>query len=111
MEITTYKDGPYGRVYLQLHDRRIWWDIENPILASVDGEIFTQQIIDEYINKLEQHYKNLTVYCLGRSGRHVCIENTPINRKRYLAVQKYANKLTEQLIAELNNVKFVEEEV
>lgn len=95
--IKTYKDFN-GPVYLELHDRHVWWEID-----SFEGNEYELEcIVDAYIHELEQSYKNLEVFCLGRSGRHVCIFNTPVNRRRYYAVQAKAEKLTDEMIQTLN---------
>ncbi len=54
------------------------------------------------IDKLEEHFKDLTVYCEGRSGRHICIDDTPINRRRFSAVQEYALRLEKAVIQYCN---------
>lgn len=103
--IKTYKDFN-GPVYLELHDRRIFWEVES---INVNEYELTM-IIMSYVHQLQDSYKDLQVYCLGRSGRHVCIEDTPINRRRYYAVQRKANQLTDELVNTINNWIDIEEE-
>lgn len=91
--IKTYREG-YGPIYLELHDRHIFWEAQEIHV----NEYEISMIIQAYVHALEDAYKNLQVYLLGRSGRHVCIEDTPINRRRYYAVQAKANALTNELV-------------
>lgn len=98
--IKTYKEG-YGPVYLELHDRHVFWEVKNPNLTDE----FIDEAVDHAIWNLELLYKNLKVFCLGRSGRHVCIEDTPINRRRYHAVRQKAERITDRLVEKLNKYK------
>lgn len=95
--IKTYKDFN-GPTYLELHDRHIGWEIDD----FKGNEYDYQSIVDAYVHELESSYKNLEIFCLGRSGRHVCIEDTPINRRRYYAVQQKAKQLTDEMTETLN---------
>lgn len=98
--IQTYTEWN-GDTYLQLHDRHILWEVDNPQL----DEDTLWEMTQGAIIALEDRYKDLLVSCLGRSGRHVCIEDTPINRRRYAAVKKKCDELTDELIQALNNYK------
>lgn len=94
-----YGEGPY----LQLHDHHTLWQIDNLELIGLDDVIWLS--ITSQLQRLESSYKNLTVYALGRSGRHICIDDTPINRRRYTAIQNKCFELEEELIQYLNNYK------
>jgi hypothetical protein len=59
---------------------------------------------------MEQHFKDLKVYALGRSGRHICVEDTPINRRRYKHLVAYAEKLEQELVNYFNNFYVMNEE-
>lgn len=83
---------------LELSDNHTWWEIDNP---KVDWEIF-DDFVTMYLNEVERKYKNLTIGLYGRSGRHVCIEDTPINRRRYWAVREAVLDAERRLIQELN---------
>lgn len=83
---------------LQLHDHHTFWRIKVPI-----DEYELLCVVSEYLQRLENQYHNLTIYQLGRSGRHICIDDTPVNRRRYQAVQNKAEELEEELIEYVNN--------
>lgn len=87
----------YG-ICLELHDHHTLWDIEKPI----DKEEYNF-IVQYAIDILEKRYKSLTVYCEGRSGRHICIDDTPTNRRRFKCVQAYAKKLEKAVIRYCND--------
>lgn len=52
------------------------------------------------IAEFEQRH-GITIYTLGRSGRHVCIEDTPENRKRYFVLQAAAIQAARELWQEM----------
>lgn len=83
---------------LELSDNHTWWQITNPL---IDEEIF-YFYVDFYLELVRSHYKNLEIHLCGRSGRHVCIEDTPQNRKRYFAIQKRLEKAENEMIVLLN---------
>jgi hypothetical protein len=43
------------------------------------------------------------LYLLGRSGRHVCVSDTPDNSRQYQWLKKIALRLEADLINEYNN--------
>ncbi len=93
-----------GGTYLELHSNRTLWDIDKPFnFNDYEAEVFISVL------ELESHFKNLEVFQLGRSGRHICVPDTPINRRRYKHLVNYANKLEQELINYFNNKYEMEE--
>lgn len=92
----TYVDG-YTE-YLELHDNHTIWKIEVPFDWDEYGCVLTELIRD-----MENKYKDLEIYTLGRSGRHICVNDTPVNRRRYKYLVEYALKLEQKLINYFNN--------
>lgn len=84
--------------YLELHDHHTLWDIDKEFYYE-DYENAVHLACIE----MEHHYKDLTVYLLGRSGRHVCVEDTPTNRRRYQQLIEYAKKSEKEIIDYFNN--------
>jgi hypothetical protein len=96
MTPTIYYDGRKG--YLELHAMR------SPVgnyLPHVTPE-FYEQTIWEAANYFQREY-NIELFQLGRSGRHICIEDTPRNRRRYASLQKKAIQTAKELWAEMRS--------
>lgn len=83
---------------LELSDNHTWWEINNP---KVNGDMFNVYV-SIYLYRVERKYRNLEIILAGRSGRHVCIKDTPVNRRRYWAVRNTVLEAEKRLIAELN---------
>lgn len=88
-----------GPTYLQLHGNHTLWDIHCNDLDLDEYDFFVNQAIITMENK----YKNLKLYLLGRSGRHVCVEDNPTNRRRYQGLVNTALKLEQDIINIFNN--------
>lgn len=94
--IIQYRDG-YGPFYLELHALRAPVGSYHPDYQSHEAydDAVTWAIKDfEYENTVQ-------LFCLGRSGRHVCIEDTPRNRRRYASLRRKAIAAAEALWAEM----------
>lgn len=105
-----YCDWP-RTVYLELHDQHVWWKLDNPKLSDDDAADLWGMIIRDAIVEFE-NITHTPVYLLGRSGRHVCVADTPENSRRYGYLQRVALRLTEECIAEFNSIEIkpIEEE-
>ena len=80
---TIYIDG--GSSYLELHALRA------PVghyCAELTAEEYDQRV-QEAIADFEL-FNHCTLRMLGRSGRHVCLDDTPSNRRRYRSLQRKA---------------------
>ena len=95
----------HGDRYLELHNHHTIWKINKPF----DEWDYALEV-DLCLWDMEQHFKDLKVYALGRSGRHICVEDTPINRRRYKHLVAYAEKLEQWLINYFNNDYDMKEE-
>lgn len=101
MEIKTYDASQYGLgVLLELHDHHTYWQIDNPRLSSMEP---VYMLTDMYLEILQKSFKNLKVYAVGRSARHICIDDTPVNRRRYQKIQDAALLLEQDFIRAINN--------
>lgn len=89
-----YNDGRY----LELHDNHTLWKIS----VDVPEKRYNDEI-ELLIWDMERHYKDLKVFMLGRSGRHICVEDTPANRRRYRHLVSYAEKLEQEIVDYFNN--------
>lgn len=85
--------------YIELSDNRTMWDINN---VNVD-EIVYEQYIDIYVDEFTRK-TNVEVFLLGRSGRHVCVDDDAYNIINYEYLKDVQYDLEKQFVAELNNI-------
>ena len=83
---------------LELHDNHTMWNINKHFHWEDYENAVHLACID-----MERHYKDLEIYLLGRSGRHVCVKDTPVNRRRYQQLVEYAKKAEQEIIDYFNN--------
>ena len=88
-----YWSEDFRREMLELSDNHIMWDINRHNVN--EREISEFEFFDTcntMIAAFEEHY-HCRVYRLGRSGRHVCVEDTPTNRRLYWAMKTAVEKM------------------
>lgn len=77
-----YSEGLNQQV-LELSDRHVWWDITTYNVHDNDiTESFLEWICNKFAAIFKEHYHTEVYFC-GRSGRHVCVEDTAVNRRNY----------------------------
>ena len=103
MNFKFYIDG--SNQYLELHDHHTIWSINKEFSYNDYADAICCARMD-----MESHFKNLKVYYLGRSGRHVCVEDTPVNRRRYQVLVECAKKMEQKVIDYFNNEYEMEDE-
>lgn len=95
-EPTYYRDGGLGAAYLELHALRspvggyvgvFNEDTAGPEAARLHYDAAVRRSIEHFERTYEPEGG---ILLLGRSGRHVCIADTPRNRERYAELQQYA---------------------
>jgi hypothetical protein len=84
--------------YLELHDHHTIWDINKEFSYNDYADAICAAKLD-----MQERFKDLQMYYLGRSGRHVCVDNTPLNRRRYHVLVEYAKQLEQRVIDYFNN--------
>ncbi len=97
MEIKTYSSEDFRKDMLELSDNRLWWDIANH--NKTDKDISEERVdffCHIYIDIFKEHY-HTTPYRCGRSGRHICVDDTPANRRNYIHMVK-AVEIMQKLI-------------
>lgn len=83
-EIPLYFDvGPY----LELHAERAPIARDGYYAGMTDGDVERETV--NAIREFEARF-GVELVTLGRSGRHICIEDTPANRARYWNLQRAA---------------------
>jgi len=101
-----YREYNACEAYLELHHERVEWQLDNPRLANDEWAKLWGDIVRDAIQDFER-ITHTEVYLLGRSGRHVCVADTPENSRRYSYLQRVALRLTKQAIAEFNSIEEV----
>lgn len=97
MEIKTYYSDGFIKDLLELSDNRLWWDIANHNRADKDiSEERVDGLCNIYAHIFNDHYHTTSWFC-GRSGRHICVDDTPTNRRNYAHMVK-AVEIMQKLI-------------
>lgn len=92
------KEYPLYDGYLEISQRRILFEI-NKVVAPSELSFFVEILR----NQFESKYKDLKIFLLGRSSRHVCVENTSKNRRRFNGMCEYCKIMQQALIDAFNN--------
>lgn len=92
-EIKKYYAEETRAELLEVSDRHVLWR------ANVDeeNEYDYYAECDKAIAELSEHY-HTQLGCYGRSGRHVCIPDTPANRRNYRHIVKAVEREQDRLI-------------
>ena len=103
--------GEDNRSYLQLHDNHTLNQINIP-----DTDTYTDKEIDEIYYQLVsskvaefEEETGLDLYLLGRSGRHVCVEDTADNVLMYPELRDLAERLEAEVIYDMNHLGLEED--
>lgn len=96
---TIYYDGRQG--YLELHAMRS--PVGNYRKRYVDHPESYDIAVQLAIEDFEADH-DCEILCLGRNGRHICLEDTPRNRERYDKLQALAIKAVKALWASMRTV-------
>lgn len=94
-----------GVSYLELHQNRTCWKLEND-KKSDDDYLF---LVEEAI-KMFKEKTSVEIFLLGRSGRHVCVQDIPENSKRYIKLEKLSLELEKWVIEQFNNKDLLDKE-
>lgn len=98
--------GENNRSYLQLHDNHTLNQINVPDTSMyTDAEIddMYYQLVDSKIAEFEEE-TGQELYFLGRSGRHVCVEDTADNVLMYAELRDIAERLEAEVIYDMNHL-------
>ena len=95
------KTLPRYQNYLELHDNRTCWKLDNDISIADD---LLYQLVEDACTMFEED-TGVEIYGLGRSGRHVCVEDTPENSRKYQYLKSKALKLEAWVIDAFNEYK------
>ena len=97
IENITYYEYDYKK-YIQLSDNHTMYELNDDVEMTADQysslvDIFLQQLQDEI---------NIDIYALGRSGRHICIDNTFDNALNYNGYVQAQRKYEQEMINYIN---------
>lgn len=95
--IPIYVDWP-NTGYLELHAMRA--PVGRYLPEYEQDQTLYDRDVAETIERFELE-EDVTIVCLGRSGRHICIEDTPANRRRFWLLQRKAIDATREMWAEM----------
>ena len=104
-EIEYYQDG-YGPEYIQLNDEHTVWKLDRldgnaSNSEAEDWDAYYYSLVNEACEKFEQK-SGVEILLLGSSGRHVCVEDTDQNRRRYRSLCNLQMKLEDWVVREFN---------
>lgn len=91
---------------LELHDEHTFWKLQNDTIKNVEWYMI-EEILKKYFKMFENKF-NVKLYNLGRSGRHICVEDNDWNRRHYKSMQNYSLKLEKMFVDEFNEIDFEE---
>lgn len=99
--IVQYRDhnGPF---YLELHALRA--PVGGYLQELVDNPDRYDSAVLTALHAFERD-NDVTIYTLGRSGRHICIEDTPRNRRRYTLLRRKAIAAAQAMWATMRATK------
>lgn len=86
-----------GTILLELSDRRTLNNITNP---DIDYAYYSE-VVSDYLNQFEQQ-TGVDIYIAGRMGRHICVDNSLENAKKYKELQQIQTSLEDKMIEFLN---------
>lgn len=85
-----YSDG-YREDLIELSDKHILWYVK--VSNDDDYMIMCLQLASEF----EKIYGTELIYA-GRCGRHVCVRNTPDNRRRLMNMQRTVCRMQNEVL-------------
>lgn len=97
-----YRPWPGNENYLELHRNATERELDNPRVKSAEEATALYNDLVLWAIYEFEHRTGIGVFLLGRSGRHVCVEDTPANSRRYQHLKRLALKIERTVIADYN---------
>jgi hypothetical protein len=92
--MTLYYSDDYRDELIELSDEHIMWYIKfGKDDTDIDYELFVRDMIEEFFDIYETD-----LILTGRSGRHVCVKNTPDNRRQLMNMQRTVYRLQNEVL-------------
>lgn len=97
--MTLYYSDDYRDELIELSDEHIMWYIKfGKDDTDIDYELFVRDMIEEFFDIYETD-----LILTGRSGRHVCVKNTPDNRRQLMNMQRTVYRLQNEILMRFND--------
>ena len=88
-----YSDG-YREELIELSDEHIWWYIKfGPNDTDTHYYVFVQLMCEEF-----KDIYGTDLILTGRSGRHVCVKDTPDNRRMFANMKRTVWRLQNKIL-------------
>ena len=84
--------------YIQLSDNHTMYELNSDVEITFDQY---SSLVETFLQRLQDEI-NVTVYALGRSGRHICIDNTFDNALNYNKYVEAQSKYEQEMINYIN---------
>ena len=98
-EIKVYYSEEFRKEMLELSDDRILWNVRmNDDSDYESWDVLVKNEIRKFMTQF-----GVPVYVLGRTGRHVCVEDSKSNRDWYRRMRDYVNDAQKRMIAGWND--------
>lgn len=89
-----YYSEEYRDELIELSDKHILWHIK----FSNDKKLEDYNANIDALSQEFQRLYNTDLLLVGRSGRHVCVRNTPANRKNMCRMKRTVCRMQNQLL-------------
>lgn len=89
---------------IELSDKHVMWDMHNSNLNPTASDYAYTILVHECIREFSNIY-GCWFYLYGRSGRHVCVEDNPKNRKAYCRMKRTIERQQKWLVKTFNSLK------
>ena len=98
-EIKVYYSEEFRKEMLELSDDRILWNVRmNDDSDYESWDVLVKNEIRKFMTQF-----GVPVYVLGKTGRHVCVEDSKSNRDWYRRMRDYVNDAQKRMIAGWND--------
>jgi hypothetical protein len=108
------KDIQYYDNMIQLHDNHTFWKLNNNTINENNNKNVDLFLYNKLLPKYFEMFKEkmgVELFALGRSGRHICVEDNDYNRRHYKSFKNYVLKLEKMFIDEFNAIDFNKNDV
>ena len=89
---------------IELSDKHVLWQLHNDNLSAIESEYLWNDLIMESYHNFKRIY-GVDFEMLGRSGRHICVEDTPKNRMNYCRMVKTIDKMQKYMVETFNSAR------
>jgi hypothetical protein len=99
IEVKTYYSEDFRKTMIELSDNRVLGSIA--MINDSDYEVWNK-LVESEIRRFMVNF-GIPVYVVGRSGRHVCVEDNRNNRKWYQRMVDYVKETQDKMVDAWNS--------